>query len=116
MKSTLLEIEVKMVLTAFHRGSKENKRTTQVVSTQASRKQLNKAREALNHVFQHYAYDVNQMMEMMQDNLGEMIRSNNKLRNYLDTGWRQMVDCSRRREYVLVGIWLDYCVRFRFFH
>jgi hypothetical protein len=55
MKSMFPEIEVKMVPTAFRHGPKENKRTTQVVSIQADRKELNEAREALVRVFQHSA-------------------------------------------------------------
>jgi hypothetical protein len=55
MKSMFPEIEVKMFPTAFRHGPKENKCTTQVVSIQADRKQLNEAREALVHVFLHSA-------------------------------------------------------------
>ena len=46
------EIEVKLVPTAFRHGPKDKKITTQVVSIQADRKQLNAAREALVSVFQ----------------------------------------------------------------
>jgi hypothetical protein len=55
MKHMFPEIEVKMVPTAFRHGNQDNKRTTQVVSIQADRKQLNEAREALVQVFQHSA-------------------------------------------------------------
>jgi hypothetical protein len=55
MKSMFPEIEVKMVPTAFHHGNQDNKHTMQVVSIQADRKQLNKARDGLIHVFQHSA-------------------------------------------------------------
>ena len=55
MKRMFPEIEVKMVPTAFRHGPKEKKLTTQVVSIQADRKQLNEAREALVRVFQQSA-------------------------------------------------------------
>jgi hypothetical protein len=52
MKRMFPEIEVKMVPTAFRYGDENNKRTAQVVSIQADRKQLNEARKYITEAIQ----------------------------------------------------------------
>jgi hypothetical protein len=55
MKRMFPTIEVKLVPTALRYGNDSNRRTTQVVSIQSDRKQLNESREALIQVFHHHA-------------------------------------------------------------
>ena len=99
MKRMFPEIEVKMVPTTFRYGPKEKKTTTQVVSIQADRKQLNEAREALVRVFQQSAdkmpNDVffvpaptNGMMsyEMYYDLVNDHAENTSNIRSFAITG------------------------------